>query len=247
VRTQPPCVTDALGEIHRNNTQILIEDIEAVRAHLRVEAWLVAGISWGSTLALAYAQAHPAKVTELVLVAVTTTSRQEVDWITEGMGRIFPEAWQRFAQASGKHDGERIVEAYARRLANEEIEDRLAAALAWNEWETTHISLDPNWVPIDEQFDQAQGLAFATLVTHYWANDGFLRDGREIARNLRLIAHIPGVLICGRRDISGPPITAWQLHQDWPTSELRIVETEGHGGPDSMLQMSRALDEFASK
>jgi proline iminopeptidase len=149
-----PLATDALGELHRNTTQTLIEDIEAVRGHLDIETWLVSGVSWGTTLALAYAQAYPGRVSELVLLAVTTTSREEVDWITEGVGRIFPESWQRFEQASGRRDDERIVEAYARRLATGDTQERLGAARAWNDWESTHISLDPNWVSIDQRFDE---------------------------------------------------------------------------------------------
>lgn len=240
-----PLAADALGELHRNTTQSLIEDIEAVRRHLEIETWLVSGVSWGTTLALAYAQVHPDRVSELVLVAVTTTSREEVDWITEGVGRIFPEAWQRFEQASGRRDGERVVEAYARRLAAGDIRDRLRAAHAWNDWESAHISLDPNWVPIDQRFHEEQGLAFATLVTHYWSNDGFLQNGKEILRRVSAIGHIPAVLIHGRRDISGPAITAWRLHQLWPASRLCIVESDGHGGPQSMGQMRLALDSFA--
>jgi proline iminopeptidase len=130
-----PLVIDDLGEIHHNTTETLIEDIEAVRRHLHIDTWLVSGVSWGTTLALAYAQAYPDRVSELVLVAVTTTSREEVDWITEGVGRIFPEAWQRFEQESDRRNGERIVEAYARRLASGDLQDRQRAAHAWNEWE----------------------------------------------------------------------------------------------------------------
>lgn len=240
-----PLASDALGELQRNTTQSLIGDIEAVRRHLGVETWLVSGVSWGTTLALAYAQAHPERVSELVLVAVTTTSREEIDWITEGVGRLFPEAWQRFEQASSRRDGERIVEAYARRLAAGDRQDRLRAARAWNDWESTHISLDPNWVPIDQRFDEERGLIFATLVTHYWSNDGFLRNGKEILRRVSAIGNIPAFLIHGRRDISGPMITAWRLHQMWPASRLCIVESEGHGGPQSMDQMRIALDSFA--
>jgi proline iminopeptidase len=240
-----PLAIDALGELRRNTTRSLIGDIEAVRTHLDIETWLISGVSWGTTLALAYAQAYPGRVSELVLTAVTTTSREEVDWITEGVGRIFPESWQRFEQDSGRRDGERIVEAYARRLATGEIQDRLRAARAWNAWESTHISLDPNWVPIDQRFDEEQGLLFATLVTHYWSNDGFLNNGAEILCRVSAIAHIPAVLVHGRRDISGPAVIAWRLHRLWPASRLCIVESEGHGGPQSMEQMCIALDGFA--
>ncbi|PQZ50203.1 prolyl aminopeptidase [Ochrobactrum sp. MYb15] len=243
-RSRPLAIGD-LDQLHLNNTHTLIEDIEAVRKHLGINQWLIAGSSWGATLALAYAQAHPDHVSEMVLVAVTTTSRSEVNWITEGVGNLFPEAWDEFEKASLRRDGERVVEAYARRLASDCLEDRLQAAHDWNRWETTHISLDPNWTPIESRFDKIAGLAFATLVTHYWANDGFLRDGREILNGMEKIAHIPAVLICGRRDFSGPAITAWRLHKAWPASQLRIIETEGHGGPPSMEEMQAALDTFA--
>jgi len=240
-----PLATAALGELHRNTTQSLIEDVEAVRKHLDIEMWLVAGVSWGTTLALAYAQTHPGRVSELVLVAVTTTSRAEVDWITEGVGRIFPEAWHRFEEASGRRNGERVVEAYARRFADGDMQDRLKASRAWIDWETAHLSLDPNWMPADQLFDEDGNLIFATLVTHYWSNDGFLQNDKEILRRVPVIAAIPAVLIHGRRDISGPAITAWRLHQLWPTSRLCIVEHEGHGGPQSMEHMRSALDSFA--
>lgn len=243
-RSRPP-VTGNLEQLHLNTTQTLIEDIEAIRKHLDIAAWLIAGSSWGTTLALAYAQTHPERVTQMALVAVTTTSRDEINWITEGVGCLFPEAWERFEKASRRHDGERVIEAYARRLAGGSPEDRLEAARDWNEWESTHISLDPNWTPITSRFDDMQGLAFATLVTHYWAHDGFLRNGGEVLAGMDRIGHIPAVLICGRRDFSGPAITGWRLHKAWPASQLRIMETEGHGGPLSMDEMRIALDFFA--
>jgi proline iminopeptidase len=242
-----PLATEALGALAANTTQALIEDIEAVRRHLGIERWLVSGVSWGTTLALAYAEAHPDKVSELVLVAVTTTSRAEVDWITEGVGRFFPDAWQRFERDAQRRPGERVVEAYARRLSTSAPEDRLRAARAWNDWESTHVSLDPNWTPTGQRFDEEQAQVFATLVTHYWSNDGFLRDGTEILNCLPTIAHIPAVLIHGRRDIGSPAVTAWQLHTRWPASRLVIVEAEGHGGPQSFKEMRRALDAFGGE
>jgi len=240
-----PLVTRALDELQTNTTAALIEDIETLRKHLGIPAWVVAGVSWGTTLALAYAQAHPERVSALVLVAVTTTSREEIDWITEGVGRIFPEAFQRFEASSNRRTGERIVEAYARQLVSGDREHRQRAARAWIDWESTHISLDPNYTPNAGRFDDEAGLVFATLVTHYWSNDGFLQNGAEIMSRVSGIARIPGILIHGRHDISGPVITAWRLHQQWPASRLIVVETEGHGGPQSMEQMRLALDEFA--
>lgn len=241
-----PLVTDALEQLPVNTTAKLIEDIEAVREHLGIDRWLVTGVSWGSTLALAYAQAHPERVTEIVLVAVTTTSREEVDWITEGVGRIFPEAWARFEAASRRRPGERVVEAYARRLADGDADDRARAADAWDEWESVHVSLDPLRQPGPLHEDPTQRAIFATLVTHYWAHDAFLHGPARILQRVERIAHIPAVLIHGRHDVSGPAITPWLLHKRWPASRLYIVEHEGHGGPDSMDEMARATDAFAT-
>ncbi len=239
-----PLAFDALKQLHSNTTQALIGDIEAVRAHLGIDRWLVSGVSWGSTLALAYAQSHPSRVTELVLMAVTTTSREEVDWITETVGRIFPEAWQRFREAAHAQQDERTVEAYARRLATGDPADRARAAEDWDAWESTHVSLDPHWTPGALHEDPVQRETFATLVTHYWANDAFLRDGDEILNRVSEIAHIPCTLIHGRRDVSGPMITPWRLNQLWPASKLLIIEDEGHGGPVSSETMCREIDSF---
>ncbi|HWJ74532.1 MAG TPA: prolyl aminopeptidase [Kaistia sp.] len=238
-----PLAIDALDHLADNTTDALIADIEAVRHHLGIEAWLVSGVSWGVTLALAYAEAHTERVSRMVLGAITTTSREEVDWITGAIGRIFPEAFERFAQDSGRREGERIIEAYARRLAGDDADDRTAAAHAWNVWESTHISLDPNWSPIAARFDDEQARSFATLVTHYWAHDGFLRNGREIQAGIDRIAEIPAVLIHGRRDIGSPAITAYRLHRHWPASRLIILPEEGHGGPAMSAAMRQALDE----
>jgi proline iminopeptidase len=238
-----PLVSDDLASIGGNTTQSLIADIEAVRAHLGLERWLVSGVSWGTTLALAYAQAHPDRVSELVLMAVTTTSRDEVQWITEGVGSIFPEAWAVFERASQRHPNERVVEAYARRLGGADPVERLGAAIEWNAWEDVHVSLDPNWRPAGKP-GGGHGQDFATLVTHYWAQDGFLSNGDEVLANLQRIAHIPATLIHGRHDVSGPAITAYRLHQGLPNSVLTIVESEGHGGPLMAAAMCAAADDY---
>lgn len=236
-----PRVVDALDGLAKNTTQALIADIEAVRMHLGIVRWRVSGVSWGTTLALAYAQAHPEHVHAIVLVALTMTSREEVDWLTETIGRVFPEAWQRFADASGRRENERIVEAYARRLASGSDADRIKASRDWCLWENTHISLGPHQAPLTfaEQRDEA---TFATLVTHYWSHDGFLRGSNRILDRMDRIGHLPAVLLHGRHDISGPAMTPWLLHQSWPASRLHIVETEGHGGPELMRRMWLAHD-----
>ncbi|WP_258805935.1 alpha/beta fold hydrolase [Pseudarthrobacter sp. NS4] len=241
-----PVIQDDLGHLFENTTQSLIDDIEAVRTRLGVEKWIVTGVSWGSTLALAYALKHPERVLGIALVAVTTTSREEIQWITEDVGRIFPEAWAEFSKAAKAAPGERLVEAYARRLAGQDREDARLAALSWDRWESTHISLDPSWLPGPLFEDERERMTFALLVTHYWANDGFLVDDQEIIPRIHKLNGIPGYLIHGRRDISGPAVTAWRLHQRWESSQLVVVEDEGHGGPASMAELTKAVEEIAA-
>jgi proline iminopeptidase len=241
-----PLVIDALDRLASNTTQGLIADIERVREQLAIERWLVSGVSWGSTLALAYALAQPSRVTEIVLAAVTTTGRAEVDWLTETVGRLFPEAWESFEQASHRSPGERVVEAYARVLADTTVPPavRARAADAWDAWESTHVSLGPDAGPGPLHPDPVIRQVFATLVTHYWANDGFLPGDRAILARVAELAHIPAVFIHGRRDISSPVITAWELHRRWPASRLIVVEEEGHGGPVIAERTAQALSEF---
>lgn len=238
-----PWAIDDLEALDSNNTAALIDDMEALRKHLGIDRWLVHGVSWGSTLALAYALEHRDRVTELVLTAVTSGAREEIDWITEGVGAVFPEAWHRFSAPAA--EGERVVEAYARLLRSADPDVRSQAAQAWDDWESTHISLDPNWTPGPSFDDQRDRENFATLVAHYWANDCSLRGPARIRDRVSQLAGIPGVLIHGRHDISGPAITPWLLHRAWPGSELHIVETEGHGGEQEMELTAAAIDRFA--
>ncbi|WP_263120747.1 prolyl aminopeptidase [Cellulomonas sp. RIT-PI-Y] len=240
-----PLIVDDLARIDRHTTQRMIADLEAVREHLGVDRWVVAGGSWGSTLALAYALAHPDRVRALALVAVTTTGRAEVDWITEGVGRIFPEEWERFAADSGRRPGERVVEAYARRLTDPAADraDRRRAADAWDRWETTHISL---LGPVEGIAEDDRRLLFATTVAHYWAHDAFLTGGAAILDRVHELASVPAALVHGRRDVSGPVITPWLLHRDWPASTLQVVDDEGHGGDRELALLRAALDGFAA-
>lgn len=230
-----PHAGDVATSLAHNTTAHLIRDIEALRQDRGVDRWIVNGVSWGSTLALAYAQAHPDRVIGIVLFAVTTTSRSEVDWITEGVGAIFPEAWNRFAAHAesagvGYQRGQgRLVEAYERLLNDPDPAVRDAASREWALWEDTHISIGAGGYSPDPRWDNdAFRVAFTRLATHYWAHDGFL--DRPILDRMDRLAGIPGTLIHGRRDISGPASTAWDLHRHWPGSTLIIDEGDGHGG-----------------
>jgi len=241
-----PAVQDDLGSLSINTTQTLIDDIEAVRRTLGIEKWIVTGASWGSTLALAYALQHRDLVLGLALVAVGTTSREEVEWITEGVGRIFPEAWEEFSTAARCRPGERVVDAYGRRLAGPDRDDAETAALAWDRWESTHVSLDPLWQPGPMFDDDRERMTIAILVTHYWSRDAFLPEGQTIMERIHQLNGVPGYLIHGRRDVSGPVVTPWLLHQRWEGSRLTVIENEGHGGPQCMAALAQAVEEIAA-
>ena len=234
-----PLVSDDPASLSTNTTAQLIDDIEALREHFGIDQWIIHGVSWGSTLALAYALAHPSRVLAVALMAVTTTSAREVRSITRGAGRIFPEEWARFVGAFDIDEGDAVVADYAARMAAIDSGargDRVAAADAWDRWESTHMSLDPYWKPGWLHEDPEQRLVFGTLVSHYWAAAGFMRgadcgEPEPILARIGELEGIPGLLVHGRRDISGPAETAWLVHRGWPGSELVIVEEEGHGGP----------------
>jgi proline iminopeptidase len=224
-----PNAADAGVDLSNNTTAHLIADCEQLREHLNIDRWLVWGGSWGSTLALAYAQAHPERVTEMVLISVGTTSRREVDWVTRQMGRIFPAEWARFRDAvpPADRDGD-LSAAYTRLLASPDAATREHAAEAWCRWEDTHVAMVPGYQHDTRYDDPAFRMCFARLVTHYWSNAAFLEDG-QLLRNASLLAGIPGVLINGRLDISGPPDIAFELTHAWPDAELVLIDEAGHG------------------
>lgn len=230
-----PHVTVPGYDLSQNTTAHLIDDLDRLREHLHVDRWLVNGVSWGSTLALAYAQAHPKRVLGIVAVAVTTTDRFQVTWITETVGAIFPEAWQRLAdhaEQAGigyRRDHDRLIEAYAQLMTHPDPTTRDAASHAWAAWEDHHVSIGTGGVHRNPRWDDDEYRhVFATLVTHYWARDAFLAP--PILERMDRLVDVPATLIHGRRDVSGPAVVAWRLHQAWPGSELLIDEGDGHVG-----------------
>ena len=240
-----PLVTDPDANLDSNTTQALIADIEALREHLGIDQWMVTGLSWGTTLALAYAQAHPERVSELVLFAVTTTTPAEVEWVTESMGNLFPEEWHALVTAIDRQPGQRVIDAACANITDPDPEIRAAGIRAWCRWEDAHISLDPNRGPMLADDDPESQAIFATLVTHYWSHGAFLGP-TELLDGMDRIAHIPGVLIHGRLDVSSPLMTSWRLHRAWPGSEWIVVDGEGHGGPAMMEEMVKAIARFAT-
>ncbi len=242
-----PRVDDPDVDLATNTTHHLLTDIERMREHLGIERWLVLGGSWGSTLGLAYAEAHPGRVSELVLFSVVTTTAQEVAWVTRDMGRVFPEQWNRFREAvpPAERDGS-LVDAYARLLVDPDPAVRAAAARAWCDWEDTHVSLVPGYTPNPRYDDPTFRMIFARLVTHYWRHAAWLEDGILLRRADRL-AGIRGVMVNGRLDVSGPPDIAWQLAQAWTDAELVLLDAAGHGtGPGLEETLVAATDRFAA-
>lgn len=240
-----PLASDPEADLRTNTTQHLIADMEALREHLNVERWVILGISWGTTLALAYAQAHRDRVAALVLALVTTTSRREVEWLTRDVGRLFPQEWQRFCTAvpaALRHLP--LVNAYAAMLFDAAPEVRAHAAREWCLWEDAHVSLAPDHCPNPRFEDPDFRLLFARLVTHYWRHAAFL-DEDQLLRGAPSLNGIPGVLIHGRYDVSSPLETAWQLAQRWTTSDLQVLHDAGHGNNDSFPRaVVRALCEL---
>lgn len=241
-----PDAADPATSLAANTTQHLIADAELLRRHLGIERWLVLGSSWGVTLALAYAQSHPARVSELVLFSITNTSRREVEWITRDMGRVFPGEWARFRDAvpPAERDGS-LVDAYARMLADPDPAVRERAAREWCRWEDVHVSTHPGHRPDPRYGDPRFRMRFARLVTHYWRHAAFLEDG-QLLRDAGRLAGIPGAMVHGRLDISGPPDIAWHLARAWPDATLELIGAEGHGlaGDGTIAAVLAATDRF---
>jgi proline iminopeptidase len=242
-----PLASEPHADLNANTTVHLLADIEALRRHHEIERWTVLGLSWGSTLGLAYAQTHPRRVKALVLGPVTTTSRREVEWITRDVGRIFPREWDRFAAAvpdTLRHLP--LVDAYATLLFDADPAVREHAAREWCAWEEAHVSLAPGHRPNPRYADPAFRLRFARLVTHYWRHAAFLEE-EQLLRDAPRLNGIPGALIHGRYDVSGPLETAWRLSRRWTTSELHVIDDAGHGDGDTFLAaILDALTQFAA-
>jgi proline iminopeptidase len=234
-------------DLSTNTTTHLLADIERLRQRLRIEQWLVFGVSWGSTLALAYAERHPHRVTEMVLACVATTTAREIDWITRGVGLFFPEAWTRFRNGvpEAERDGN-LVDTYHRLLMNPDPAIHEKAARDWCDWEIAIVAVHPNDKPHPRYEDPAFRLGFARLVTHYWRHQAWLEDG-ILPRETNRLSGIPGVLIHGRLDLTGPLIIPWQLKQNWPGSQLIVVGDAGHdaGAPGMIESIVAGTDRFA--
>ncbi|MEV8455022.1 prolyl aminopeptidase [Streptomyces sp. NPDC052095] len=244
-----PHAADPTTDLTHNTTEQLIADMERLRRHLGIDKWLLYGGSWGSTLILAYAERHPERVSEIVIASVTTTRRSEIDWLYRGSGRFFPEAWQRFRDGvpEAGQDGD-LVAAYARRVNSPDPEVRARATADWCAWEDAVLSGEPNGAPDPYSGRPPRArLGLVRICSHYFAHGAWLEEG-QLIREAGRLAGIPGVLIHGRLDVSGPLGTAWELARAWPDAELMVIEDAGHKGSAAMnAAVLTALDGFARR
>lgn len=240
------------ASLEQNTTWDLVADIETLRETLGIEQWQVFGGSWGSTLALAYAQKHPDRVTELVLRGIFLLRRSELEWFYQderGAASLFPDLWEQYIAPIPQEERYDLMRAYYRRLTSTDREERNAAARAWAVWEgaTSHLRTDPRYVA---SFRDAEfAAAFARIECHYFVNGGFLETDDQLLRDVPEIRQIPGVIVQGRYDVVCPMRSAWHLHRAWPEAELVIVPDAGHSAfePGIARALRRATDRFAKR
>jgi proline iminopeptidase len=240
-----PHAGDLNTDLSTNTTHHLIADIERLREHLGIDRWLVCGASWGVTLALAYAERYPNRVTEMILLSITLTRPADVHWFAHETGRFFPDAWARFRDGvpAEERDGD-LVAAYDRLLnVHPDPAVRRQAARDWVAWEDAILSLEEGYiVPNARYADEHFRIGFARLVTHYFSHAAWL-DEDELLGNASRLAGIQGVLVHGRLDLAGPPDVAWELARAWPGVELHLIP----GGHTGDSEMDRLLLEAAQR
>lgn len=216
-----------LGEVRNNTTQLLVQDIEQLREMLGIDQWLVFGGSWGSTLALAYGQAHPQRCTGFVLRGIFLCTPAEIDWFMHGVQWFFPEAHAGFVESIPEAERHDLLQAYAQRLFSDDPAENLQAARAWGRYEGSCLHLLPQ-PEVAEQFgSEAVGLGLGRLEAHYFLNQAFLTED-QLIRHVDRIRHLPAVIIQGRYDVVCPPASAWRLHQAWPSATFQMIDDAGH-------------------
>jgi proline iminopeptidase len=237
------------AELEDNTTWDLVADIERLREHLDIVRWQVFGGSWGSTLALAYAETHPERVSELVLRGIFLLRRSELEWFYQkGCDALYPDAWEAYLAAIPEAEHGDLMSAYHRRLTHADADVRLAAAKAWSVWEGSTSFLLRDDAHVDGTAADEFALAFARIECHYFVNAGFLARDGQLLEDVARIRHIPTVIVQGRYDVVCPLRSAWDLHRAWPEAELRIVADAGHSAfePGITAELVAATDRFRS-
>jgi proline iminopeptidase len=236
------------ASLEANTTAHLVADIERLREMAGIDKWLVFGGSWGSTLSIAYAQAHPERVTELVLRGIFLFDQYEVDWLYKegGASAVYPDKWDDFISLIPEGERGDLVEAYRRRLTSDDPDEQLRAAQAWSAWEGSTVTLLPSKATIEHFTSPEIAIAIARIENHYMANGGWLTEG-ELLRGADKLRGIPGIIVQGRHDTCTPPKAAWALKKAWPEVDLQIVADGGHlyNEPGILDGLIRATDKFA--
>ena len=238
------------ASLDANTTWHLVDDVEKLRTEVaKVEKWMVFGGSWGSTLAIAYAQKYPDRVTELVLRGIFLFDQYELDWLYKegGASAIYPDAWDEFVSMIPEDERGDMVAAYRKRLTSDDPEVRTKAAQAFSRWEGATVTLLPNPHVMEEFGEPEKAVAMGRIENHYMFNKGWLEEG-ELLRGAEKLRGIPGVIVQGRHDSCTPPKAAWALKKAWPEVELNIVPDGGHlfNEPGILDGLVRATDRFAS-
>ena len=230
-----------------NTTWHLIEDIESIREILDIKKWLVFGGSWGSTLAIAYAQKHPKNVSQLVLRGIFMLRQKELQWFYQyGASEMYPEAWQGFLKEIPENERDNLIEAYRKIFYGDDEEKKLSAAKAWSKWEASCSFINYNPDAVKDSLNAEFALAFALIENHYFVNKGFLDNENQLLENIDVIRNIPAVIIQGRYDVVCPPATAYELYSKWPESELVIAPFSGHSAFEKEIthELIKATNKF---
>ena len=236
------------ASVEENTTWRLVEDIELIRETLEIDRWCVFGGSWGATLALVYAQSHPAQVRNLILRGVFLMTQAELDWFYGGgAGRFWPETWARFVAPIPEEERDDLIAAYHRRLFSGDFAVETKYGRRWSAWENALASIHSSGASGESPGDYAR--AFARLENHYFMNAGFLERDGQILDQMERIAHIPGVIVQGRYDMICPPVSAWSLAQRWPAAELKLIRNAGHAlsEPGISAELVRVMDRIAEE
>jgi proline iminopeptidase len=242
-----PHASDPEADLSANTTWHLVADIERLREHLGIDRWQVLGGSWGSSLALAYAETHPERVTEIILRGVFTLRRIELDWFYEGgAAALFPDLWEGFLEPVPLEERGRLIAAYARLLNDPDPEVHRPAAIAWSRWESSTITLLPRPDVVASFTEQDYAVAFARIENHYFTHGGWWEEG-QLIRDAEKLRDIPGVIVQGRYDACTPPMTAWDLHKAWPEADFHMIPDAGHAfdEPGILDAVIEATDRFA--
>lgn len=235
------------ADLRHNTTWHLVADIDLLRRNLGIDRWQVFGGSWGSALALAYAQTHPEVVTEIVLRGIFTLRRHELEWFYEGgAGAVFPDLWADFIAPIPVLERSRMIEAYHRRLFDPDPAVHRPAGLAWTRWEASTLTLRPDPELVAAMTDPDTAVAFARIENHYFVHEGWFREG-QLIENARILRGIPAVIVQGRYDVCTPMMTAWDLHRAWPEADFVVVSDAGHAAsePGIATALRAATDRFA--